>query len=154
MKSKYIITSDWHIGSDVCQRDKIIKMLKSINTEILILNGDIVDIDHVKRLKKKVDTLQALVEDRGKDKHPDILEDRSLPGNFHGHLPPVYQEMDPHPTYMLYPERPSDFRLHSDRPSDYRFHPERPFDHRVPLDRPFDYRYQPGFFQAGAFPVV
>jgi len=50
---KYTITNDWHIGSAVCQRDKILEMLKNLDTEVLILNGDIIDIDHVKRLTKK-----------------------------------------------------------------------------------------------------
>lgn len=51
--NKYVITNDWHIGSDVCQREKIIQFLRNLNTETLILNGDIVDINHTKRLKKK-----------------------------------------------------------------------------------------------------
>lgn len=69
MKSKYIITSDWHIGSDVCQRDKIIKMLKSINTENLILNGDIIDINHLKRLKKKDWEILSLLRKMSKHTH-------------------------------------------------------------------------------------
>jgi UDP-2,3-diacylglucosamine pyrophosphatase LpxH len=51
--NKYVITNDWHIGSEVCQRDKIIHFLKNLQTEVLILNGDIIDINHTKRLKKK-----------------------------------------------------------------------------------------------------
>lgn len=50
---KYIITSDWHIGSKVCEYDKLIYFLKHITTDVLILNGDIIDIDHTKRLNKK-----------------------------------------------------------------------------------------------------
>ena len=67
MKSKYVITSDWHIGSEVCQRDKIIKMLKSINTENLILNGGIIDIDHLKRLKKKDWEILSILRKLSKD---------------------------------------------------------------------------------------
>ena len=52
-KYKYIICSDFHLGSEVCQRDKIIKFLHSINTDNLILNGDIIDVSHTKRLNKK-----------------------------------------------------------------------------------------------------
>jgi UDP-2,3-diacylglucosamine pyrophosphatase LpxH len=51
--SKYIILNDFHLGSEVCQRNKIIEVLKSIKTEVLILNGDLIDINHTKRLKKK-----------------------------------------------------------------------------------------------------
>jgi len=51
--NKYVVASDWHIGSEVCQREKIINLLKTLKTETLILNGDIIDINHTKRLKKK-----------------------------------------------------------------------------------------------------
>ena len=50
---KYVISNDWHIGSEVCQREKIIHLLKHIKTETLVLNGDIIDVEHTKRLKKK-----------------------------------------------------------------------------------------------------
>jgi UDP-2,3-diacylglucosamine pyrophosphatase LpxH len=49
---EYVVVSDWHIGSGVSQSAKIIKMLKTIETKVLILNGDIIDIDHTKRLNK------------------------------------------------------------------------------------------------------
>ena len=51
--TEYTITNDWHIGSEVCQREKIIYFLKGLQTKTLILNGDIIDINHTKRLKKK-----------------------------------------------------------------------------------------------------
>ena len=73
---KYTITNDWHIGSEVCQRDKILEMLRNLNTETLILNGDIVDIDHVKRLTKKDWKILGAL--RKLSKHTRIIY---LPGN-------------------------------------------------------------------------
>lgn len=50
---KYIIISDTHLGSDVSQREKIIDLLRHIETENLIINGDLIDTNHLKRLNKK-----------------------------------------------------------------------------------------------------
>jgi len=73
---KYTIVSDWHIGSEVCQRDKILQLLKTMDTEVLILNGDIIDIDHVKRLAKK--DWKILGQLRKLSKHTRVIY---LPGN-------------------------------------------------------------------------
>jgi len=52
-KLKCVILGDLHLGSGVCQHIKLISLLKTINTETLVLNGDVIDIDHLKRLSKK-----------------------------------------------------------------------------------------------------
>ena len=66
---KYTIMSDLHLGSDVCQRDKIIEVLKSLKTETLILAGDIIDIDHLKRLSKKDWKILSLLRKMSKNTH-------------------------------------------------------------------------------------
>lgn len=47
------IISDLHLGSDVCRSDKIYDFLEQLNTNILVLNGDIFDSMDFRRLKKK-----------------------------------------------------------------------------------------------------
>ena len=74
--TKYTITNDWHIGSAVCQHQKIINLLKHLDTQVLVLNGDIIDIDHVRRLKKKDWEILTLL--RKLSKHVRIIY---LPGN-------------------------------------------------------------------------
>jgi UDP-2,3-diacylglucosamine pyrophosphatase LpxH len=50
-QSKYsvVILSDLHLGMTGSKPKKILKFLESINTNTLILNGDIIDIDALKR---------------------------------------------------------------------------------------------------------
>jgi len=43
MKWRTIIMSDLHLGARQSQTDKILKFLKENKSEILILNGDIID---------------------------------------------------------------------------------------------------------------
>jgi len=69
--TEYTITNDWHIGSEVCQREKIIHFLKGLHTKTLILNGDIIDINHTKRLKKKDWEILSLL--RKLSKHTRII---------------------------------------------------------------------------------
>jgi len=49
---KVVIMSDLHLGMKDSSPKKILEFLESINTDLLILNGDIVDIDAMKRGSK------------------------------------------------------------------------------------------------------
>jgi UDP-2,3-diacylglucosamine pyrophosphatase LpxH len=49
---EYTIISDLHLGSDVCRADNILEFLYYLETENLILNGDILDCGDIRRLKK------------------------------------------------------------------------------------------------------
>jgi UDP-2,3-diacylglucosamine pyrophosphatase LpxH len=49
---EYTIVSDLHLGSDVCRADNILEFLYCLETENLILNGDIFDNMDFRRLKK------------------------------------------------------------------------------------------------------
>jgi len=51
-KYKCVILSDLHLGMADCKPKKILKFLESIKTETLILNGDIIDIDALRRGSK------------------------------------------------------------------------------------------------------
>jgi UDP-2,3-diacylglucosamine pyrophosphatase LpxH len=82
------IVSDWHIGSEVCQRDKIINFLKNLNTKMLILNGDIIDINHLKRLTKKDWKILGLL--RKHSKHIEIIYIR---GNHDPEISEVISEL-------------------------------------------------------------
>lgn len=46
---KYVILSDTHIGMSGVNTKILINYIKSINTEFLILNGDIIDMDAINR---------------------------------------------------------------------------------------------------------
>jgi len=49
---EYIVISDLHLGSDVCRADNILEFLYYLETENLILNGDIFDNMDFRRLNK------------------------------------------------------------------------------------------------------
>lgn len=49
---EYTIISDLHLGSNVCRADNILEFLYYLETETLILNGDIFDNMDFRRLKK------------------------------------------------------------------------------------------------------
>ena len=51
-KYKCVILSDLHLGMADCKPKKILKFLESIKTDMLILNGDIIDIDALRRGSK------------------------------------------------------------------------------------------------------
>jgi len=50
---KITIISDLHLGSDVSRTSEILEFLYQLNTEVLILNGDIFDNTNFNRLNKK-----------------------------------------------------------------------------------------------------
>jgi len=49
----YVIISDLHLGSDVCNHSEILEFLYKVKTRNLILNGDIFDNTNFNRLKKQ-----------------------------------------------------------------------------------------------------
>lgn len=49
--NEYVIISDLHLGSDVCRSDDILEFLHYLETDTLILNGDIFDNLNFERLK-------------------------------------------------------------------------------------------------------
>lgn len=52
MKYKILIMSDLHLGMNNSKPKSILNFLNSIQTDLLILNGDIIDIDAIKRGSK------------------------------------------------------------------------------------------------------
>ena len=86
--NKYTILSDFHLGSEVCQRDKIINVLKNLNTENIILLGDIIDINHTKRLKKKDWEILSIL--RKLSKHTNIIY---TAGNHDSDISPILCEL-------------------------------------------------------------
>lgn len=50
--NEYTIISDIHLGSNVCRADKVCSFLDQLQTQTLILNGDIFDNLDFRRLKK------------------------------------------------------------------------------------------------------
>ena len=50
---KAVIMSDLHLGMKDCKPSKILEFLDSMRTDILILNGDIIDFDALRICRKK-----------------------------------------------------------------------------------------------------
>jgi UDP-2,3-diacylglucosamine pyrophosphatase LpxH len=50
---EYLIVSDLHLTSLVCQHEKFEWVIKNVKSKNLILNGDIIDVNHTKKLNKK-----------------------------------------------------------------------------------------------------
>ena len=49
---KCVVLSDLHLGMADSKPKKILEFLESIKTDVLILNGDIIDIDELNRGRK------------------------------------------------------------------------------------------------------
>jgi UDP-2,3-diacylglucosamine pyrophosphatase LpxH len=58
---KCVVLSDLHLGMNDCRPKRILEFLETINTDLLILNGDIIDVDALRRGSK------------WKDKHMKVL---------------------------------------------------------------------------------
>lgn len=52
LKLKYLIVSDIHLSSPVSRSDKATEILEKYEPEVLIINGDLIDSEHLTRLKK------------------------------------------------------------------------------------------------------
>ena len=52
LKLKYLILSDIHLSSPVSRSDKAVEVLDQYDPDTLIINGDLIDSEHLKRLKK------------------------------------------------------------------------------------------------------
>lgn len=52
-KIKYLLCSDFHLGSKVCQSNKILELLNKYDFETLIFAGDLIDSYHLQRLSKE-----------------------------------------------------------------------------------------------------
>jgi len=50
---EYLIVSDLHMTSLVCQGEKFESVLKTVRAKNIVLNGDIIDVNHTNRLKKE-----------------------------------------------------------------------------------------------------
>lgn len=63
---KMVVMSDLHLGMTDCKAKKILSFLEEIQTDILVLNGDIIDFDALKRgakwKKKHTSVLMKLLE--------------------------------------------------------------------------------------------
>ena len=69
--NKYTVISDLHLGSNVCRADYFLEFLYYLETENLILNGDIFDNMDFRRLKKS--HWQVLKKLRQISKHTKII---------------------------------------------------------------------------------
>ena len=69
--NEYTVISDLHLGSNVCRADYILEFLYYLDTEKLILNGDIFDNMDFRRLKKS--HWQVLKKLRQISKHTKII---------------------------------------------------------------------------------
>ena len=49
---KIVIMSDLHLGMKDCRPTKILEFLDSMKTDLLILNGDVIDFDAMRRGSK------------------------------------------------------------------------------------------------------
>jgi len=72
---KIVIMSDLHLGMKDCRPQKILDFLDSIKTDVLILNGDIIDFDAIRRGSK------------WKNKHTKVIT-KIL--NMSRHIPVIY----------------------------------------------------------------
>jgi UDP-2,3-diacylglucosamine pyrophosphatase LpxH len=52
IKINYLILSDLHLSSPVSRSDKALEILDQYDPSTLIINGDLIDSEHLKRLKK------------------------------------------------------------------------------------------------------
>jgi len=66
---EYLIVSDAHMTSLVCQHDKLEHVIKNVKSKNLVLNGDIIDVNHTKKLTKKDWHLLSLLRKQTKDRN-------------------------------------------------------------------------------------
>jgi len=66
---EYLIVSDAHMTSLVCQHDKLEHVIKNIKSKNLVLNGDIIDVNHTKKLTKKDWHLLSLLRKQTKERN-------------------------------------------------------------------------------------
>lgn len=87
---KYVVLSDLHLGSSDSNPKKILKFLKSIKFECLILNGDIIDGWKIKRggkiRNKEVELLKYLLDISKKKK---VVYLRGNHDDFLDHMVPI-----------------------------------------------------------------
>jgi len=86
---KSVILSDLHLGMNDCKPNKILNFLDSINTELLILNGDIIDFDAIRRGSKwKNKHMKVIVKLLDMSRHTEIIYIR---GNHDNDVKDLYQ---------------------------------------------------------------
>ena len=66
---EYLIVSDLHLTSLVCQHEKFEWVIKNVKSKNLILNGDIIDVNHTKKLSKKDWHLLSLLRKQTKSRN-------------------------------------------------------------------------------------
>jgi UDP-2,3-diacylglucosamine pyrophosphatase LpxH len=84
-----VIMSDLHLGMKDCKPSKILEFLDSMRTDLLILNGDIIDFDalrrgskwknkHTKVITKILDISRHVPVIYIRGNHDDDIEDKEL----------------------------------------------------------------------------
>jgi metallophosphoesterase superfamily enzyme len=66
---EYLIVSDVHMTSLVCQHEKLEHVIKNVKSKNLILNGDIIDVNHTKKLTKKDWGILSLLRKQPKERN-------------------------------------------------------------------------------------
>lgn len=66
---EYLIVSDAHMTSLVCQHEKLEHVIKNVKSKNLVLNGDIIDVNHTKKLTKKDWHLLSLLRKQTKERN-------------------------------------------------------------------------------------
>lgn len=66
---EYLIVSDAHMTSLVCQHEKLEYVIKNVKSKNLVLNGDIIDVNHTKKLTKKDWHLLSLLRKQTKERN-------------------------------------------------------------------------------------
>ena len=71
---KVVIMSDLHLGMKDCKPKRILEFLDTIDTDLLILNGDIIDIDALRRGSKWKDKhMKVLIKLLDMSRHTEII---------------------------------------------------------------------------------
>jgi UDP-2,3-diacylglucosamine pyrophosphatase LpxH len=88
---KCIVLSDLHLGMNDCKPKRILNFLDTIKTDLLILNGDIIDIDAMRRGSKWKDKhMKVLIKLLDISRHTEVIYIR---GNHDDEVKDLYSSM-------------------------------------------------------------
>jgi UDP-2,3-diacylglucosamine pyrophosphatase LpxH len=88
---KCVVLSDLHLGMNDCKPKRILNFLDTIKTDLLILNGDIIDIDAMRRGSKWKDKhMKVLIKLLDISRHTEVIYIR---GNHDDEVKDLYSSM-------------------------------------------------------------
>jgi UDP-2,3-diacylglucosamine pyrophosphatase LpxH len=88
---KCVVLSDLHLGMKDCKPKRILNFLDTIKTDLLILNGDIIDIDAMRRGSKWKDKhMKVLIKLLDISRHTEVIYIR---GNHDDEVKDLYGSM-------------------------------------------------------------